>query len=100
MSPSRLTKPTGITDAAADANALATIVENPVADDLHVLCHFDGKAMFELYGGNGAATMRLEAKAAAGSVVTMPTAACPAGFYLLRITCADGRTAAYRIIKL
>ena len=93
-------KADGITDAAADANALATIVENPVADDLHVLCHFDGKAMFELYGGNGAATMRLEAKAAAGSVVTMPTAACPAGFYLLRITCADGRTAAYRIIKL
>lgn len=93
-------KQSGITDATSDAGALARVVENPVVSDLHVLCLFDGKAVFELYGANGSALLRTEATAAGGSAVTLPVAACPAGVYLLRIVTDDGRTAAYRIIKL
>ena len=91
--------PAGVNDIeGANADGIASIMENPVKTDLRVLSNVDGDMTFALFDASGRAIASESAAVVSGTVHSIDMGRMAAGYYILVVT-ADQRSATFGIIK-
>ena len=94
-------KDSGVEDVTTDsAQALIALVENPVSETLSLRSGVSGKATVDIFATGGAKVVSVPVVLSTSEVTTVNVSALSAGYYLLRVTTADGLTVTHRLIVL